>query len=269
MERQGIQRLIDNDEITRDPITNEVLLRVPFETLGEPLNAESSVGYNAGFDYRTRNFKGEINYFRNDFKDLIDTEILATKTIGANVFGYVNRESVYTEGLEVNLQYALMENLDLSAGYQLLYAFDKDIKRELKENGAFARDPNRNNQTIRIDRDAYFGLVNRSRHILNAKVFYEVPKWGANANVRVVYRSKFGLTDENGNGFLDDFDNTFVDGYALVNLSFGKKFFKHYQLQVGANNLLDFKGESPFSSLDNRILINPGIQLFGRINFEF
>ncbi|MEM6892881.1 MAG: TonB-dependent receptor [Bacteroidota bacterium] len=268
VERQGIQRLIDNDEIIRDPQTNEIILRVPLEELGEPLNAESSIGYNLGFVYRKGDFSGEVNFYRNDFKDLIDTEILATKTIGANVFGYVNRESVYTEGLEADLRYTFFDNLSLSAGYQLLYAYDKDIERELEENGDFARDPI-TNESIRINRDAYFGLVNRSRHTLNFKAFYEVPKWDANANVRVVYRSKFGLTDDNGNGFLDDFDRTFVDGYALVNLSFGKKFFEHYQLQLGANNLLDFRGESPFSSVDNRILINPGIQLFGRINIQF
>ncbi len=268
VERQGIQRLIDNNEITRDE-NNEIILRVPLEELGEPLDAESSIGYNLGFVYKKGDFSGEINFYRNDFTDLIDTEILATKTGGANIFGYVNRESVYTQGLEVDLRYKLLDHLNLSAGYQLLYAYDKDVESELEENGAFARDPNRNNETIRIGRDAYFGLVNRSRHTLNVKAFYDIPKWDANANVRVVYRSKFGLTDDNGNGFLDDFDDTFVDGYALVNLSFGKTFFKHYQLQLGANNLLDFRGESPFSSVENRILVNPGIQLFGRINIQF
>ncbi|MEL6305126.1 MAG: TonB-dependent receptor, partial [Bacteroidota bacterium] len=121
----------------------------------------------------------------------------------------------------------------------------------------------------RINSDSYFGLVNRSRHTLNAKAFYEIPKWGANANVRLIYRSRFGLSDRNGNGFLDDFDDTFIDGYALVNLSFGKTFFKHYQLQVGANNLLDFRGESPLSTSEIQIQVNPGIQVFGRINIQF
>ncbi|MEL6975773.1 MAG: TonB-dependent receptor, partial [Bacteroidota bacterium] len=102
VERQGIQRLIDNDEIIRDPRTNEVILFVPLEELGEPLNAESSIGYNLGFVYKKGDFSGEVNFYRNDFRDLIDTEILATKTVGANVFGYVNRERVYTQGLEVD-----------------------------------------------------------------------------------------------------------------------------------------------------------------------
>ncbi|MGD1946241.1 MAG: TonB-dependent receptor domain-containing protein [Croceivirga sp.] len=274
VELQGIQRLIDNDEITRDPDGN-LLLRFPLEELGEPLNAESSIGYNLGFDYKKGTFRGNINFFRNDITDQIDTEILATKTSGANVFGYVNRSRVYTQGLEVDLKYSPLKNLNLSAGYQLLYAFDKDIEEQLEENGAFARNPE-TLETIRINTDDYFGLINRSRHTLNVKTFYEVPKWDANANLRVIYRSRFGLTDINGNGFLDNFDNSFVDGYALVNLSFGKRFFKNYQVQIGANNLFDFRGimPEPFRPLDtagNRttVFVDPGIQLFGRLNIDF
>ena len=268
VELQGIQRLIANDEITTDPQTGELLLRVPLENLGDPLDAESSIGYNLGFGYKKGKFRGDVNFYRNDFTNLIDTQILATKRNGANVFGYINRESVYTQGMEVDMQYKMFENLNLSAGYQLLYAFDKDVEDDLEENGGFVRDPE-TLETIRIDRDQYFGLENRSRHTVNFKAFYEVPEWDANANLRVVYRSKFGLTDINGNGYLDDFDDSFVDGFALVNLAFGKTFFEHYQVQLGANNLLDFRGDSPFSTADNQIQVNPGIQFFGRLHIQF
>lgn len=267
VEVEGIQRLIDNDEIITDNEGN-LILPVSLEELGEPLNAESSVGYNLGLGYNKGRFRGDINFFRNDFTDLIDTRILATKRIGANVFGYINRESVYTQGMEVDLRYRILERLTLSAGYQLLFAYDKEVEDEIAENGAFARDPE-TLETIRISEDDYFGLENRSRHIVNAKLFYEIPAWEANANLRVIYRSRFGLTDTNGNGFLDTFDNSFVDGYALVNLSFGKTFFKHYQVQLGANNLFDFQGTNPFSTANNEIAVNPGIQLFGRLNFKF
>ncbi len=267
VELQGIQRLIANDEIVTDPDGN-LILPVPLEDLGNPLNAESSIGYNLGFGYKKGKFRGDVNFYRNDFTDLIDTRVLATKRNGANVFGYINRESVYTQGMEVDMQYKIFENLNLSAGYQLLYAFDKDVEDDLEENGGFVRDPE-TLETIRIDRGQYFGLENRSRHTINFKAFCEVPEWDANANLRVVYRSKFGLTDINGNGYLDDFDNSFIDGFALVNLAFGKTFFEHYQVQLGANNLLDFRGDSPFSTADNQIQVNPGIQFFGRLHIQF
>jgi len=260
VEAAGIQRLLDNDEIAN--------LVVDQNILGQRLNAESSIGYNFGFSYKKGKLSSDINLFRNDFDNLIDIQILASRTNGQNVFGYINRESVYTQGVEFDLKYRLFENLDFSAGYQLLYAFDKDKEAALEEGTVFGRDPE-TLETIRLTRSDYFGLENRSRHTVNFKVFYEIPQWDANANLRVVYRSRFGLTDRNGNDLLDNLDNSFVDGYALVNLALGKNFYKNYQVQFGVNNLLDFKGQNPLAAQDAEVLVNPGIQFFTRLNIQF
>ena len=260
VEQAGIERLQENDEIAT--------LQVDASELGEPLDAESSIGYNLGFVVKKGKLSTELNFFRNDFKNLIDTRILASKTNGQNVFGYINRDRVYTQGLEMDIRYKPWKDLNLSAGYQLLYAYDKDKREAVKNGEVFARDPE-TLQTVRLSTSDYFGLENRSRHTLNAKIFYEVPEWDANANIRVTYRSQFGLTDQNGNDLLDVYDGTFAKGYALVNLTFGKTFFEHYQLQLGANNLLDFKGNNPLATQDNEVLLNPGIQLFTKINIQF
>jgi len=260
VEAAGIQRLLDNDEIAN--------LVVDQNILGQRLNAESSIGYNFGFSYKKGKLSSDINLFRNDFDNLIDIQILASRTNGQNVFGYINRESVYTQGVEFDLKYRLFENLDFSAGYQLLYAFDKDKEAALEAGTVFGRDPE-TLETIRLTRSDYFGLENRSRHTVNFKVFYEIPQWDANANLRVVYRSRFGLTDRNGNDLLDNLDNSFVDGYALVNLALGKNFYKNYQVQFGVNNLLDFKGQNPLAAQDAEVLVNPGIQFFTRLNIQF
>nr|WP_299073136.1 TonB-dependent receptor [uncultured Allomuricauda sp.] len=260
VEAAGIERLQENNEIAT--------LQVNSTELGETLDAESSIGYNLGLGFIKGKIHTDINFFRNDFKNLIDTRILASKTNGQNVFGYINRESVYTQGLELNLNYKAMENLNLSTGYQLLYAFDKDKKEAIENGEVFARDPE-TLQTFVLEQSDYFGLENRSRHTLNFKAFYEIPKWKANGNLRVVYRSKFGLADRNGNDLLDNFEDSFVSGYALVNLTFGKTFFKHYSLQLGVNNLLDFKGNNPLAAQDSEVLINPGIQLFTKLNIQF
>ncbi|MGX1931096.1 TonB-dependent receptor plug domain-containing protein [Flagellimonas sp. 2504JD4-2] len=260
VEAAGIQRLQNNGEIAT--------LQVDASELGEKLDAESSIGYNLGFAFKKGKLSADLNFFRNDFKNLIDTRILAAKTNGQNVFGYINRESVYTQGLEVDIKYRPSNQLNFSAGYQLLFAYDKDKLDAIDNGEVFARDPE-TLATIQLEKSDYFGLENRSRHTLNFKTFYEIPKWKANANLRVTYRSKFGLTDRNGNGLLDDFDDSFVDGYALVNLAFGKTFLKHYQLQLGANNLLNFKGTNPLAAQDSEVLINPGIQLFTKLNIQF
>ncbi|SFR31319.1 outer membrane receptor for ferrienterochelin and colicins [Robiginitalea myxolifaciens] len=260
VERDGIQRLQANDEIAN--------LQVALEDLGEPLDAERSIGYNLGISYKKDKLSAAINLFRNDFENLIDTRILASKRNGQNVFGYINREEVFTQGMELDMKYRLTRNLKLFAGYQLLYAYDKQRQSDVGNGEVFARDPE-TLQTIRLEDSDYFGLENRSRHTLNFKAFYTVPKWDANANLRVVYRSRFGLTDQNGNGLLDSFDNSFVRGYTLVNLSLDKRFNKNYQLQVGANNLLDFRGNNPLAAQDSELLINPGIQLFAKLNVQF
>ncbi|RDY59258.1 TonB-dependent receptor plug domain-containing protein [Flagellimonas nanhaiensis] len=260
VESAGIQRLLENGEIAN--------LQVDVADLGANLKAESSIGYNVGATFNKGKLSSEINLFRNDFKNLIDTRILASKTNGQNVFGYLNREKVYTQGLELEVRYKAVENLKLSTGYQLLYAFDKNRKNAIANGEVFARNP-QTLETVRLTNSDYFGLENRSRHTFNFKAFYEIPEWNANANIRVTYRSRFGLTDRNGNDVLDEFDDSFVKGYALVNLAFGKTFFEHYRLQAGANNLLNFKGSNPLATQDSELLINPGIQLFMRLNFQF
>ena len=260
VEVAGIARLQESNQLAS--------LAVDASSLGNPLEAESSVGYNIGAGITKGKFKLDLNLFRNDFRNLIDIRILAAKTNGQNVFGYLNRNRVYTQGAELEGRYQLSDNLTISGGYQLLYAFDKDKEDAIANGEIFARD-NQTLATVRLNSNNYFGLENRSRHTLNLKAFYDIPKWQTNANLRVIYRSKFGLTDRNGNDILDDFDNAFVRGYALVNFAMTKTFYKHYQLQVGANNLLNFKGNNPLAQQDNEQLLNPGIQLFTRFSFQF
>ncbi|WP_372975212.1 TonB-dependent receptor plug domain-containing protein, partial [Muriicola sp.] len=133
VESEGIERLRENDELAS--------LQVDASELGDPLDAESSVGYNLGITYKKGGLSAEINLFRNDFRNLIDTRILATKNNGQNVFGYINRERVFTQGLETDLKVRLLDNLELSAGYQLLFAYDKDRLEDIENGEVFARDP--------------------------------------------------------------------------------------------------------------------------------
>lgn len=233
---------------------------VSTDDLDNPLEAESSVGYNLGITYKKGKWNTELNLFRNDFKNLIDTRIIARKTNGQNVFSYVNFDEIYTTGLEVNAGYKINKNLNINAGYQLLYAFDK-TKEELVENGeVFARDP-QTNQTVVVDKSDYFGLVNRSRHNANFKVFYDIPKIKANINLRLLYRSKYAQFDTNGNGLIDTYDTSFIDGYVTTNIAASKTFFKDFNLQIGANNLFDYT--------DENIPSLPGIQGYARLNYQF
>ncbi|WP_240924924.1 TonB-dependent receptor plug domain-containing protein [Leeuwenhoekiella sp. ZYFB001] len=136
------------------------------DDLNNPLEAESSVGYNVGLTFKEGKWNSELNFFRNDIKNLIDTRIIARKTNGQNVFSYVNFDEIYTTGFEINTGYKITNALNLSAGYQLLYAYDKKKQQEVEDGQVFARDP-ATNQTVAVTQSDYFGLVNRSRHNAN------------------------------------------------------------------------------------------------------
>lgn len=230
------------------------------EDLSKPLEAESSVGYNLGFTFKRENSTTEVNFFRNDFKNLIDTRIIARKTNGQNVFSYINFDEIYTTGFEVNSGYKISYNLNISAGYQLLYAYDKQKKQDIEVGQVFVRNPD-SGQTEVVSQSDYFGLVNRSRHNANFKVYYDIPSASTNLNLRVLYRSKYAQFDTNGNGLIDTYDSSFIDGFMTVNAAASKIFYNDFTLQVGANNLLDYT--------DNNIPTMPGIQGYVKLNYQF
>ncbi len=233
---------------------------IPLAELDDPLEAESSVGYNLGLTFGKDPWNTELNFFRNDFKNLIDTSILARKTNGQNVFSYINFDEIYTTGLELNSGYNITEEIQVSAGYQLLYAYDKGKLEDVRRDQVFARDQE-TNQTVAVSRSDYYGLVNRSRHNANFKIFYDLPSAKMNFNLRVLYRSKYAQFDTNGNGLIDSYDSSFIDGYVTTNVSASKTFYDDFTLQLGANNLLDYT--------DTNIPTQPGIQGYLKINYQF
>ena len=54
----------------------------------------------------------------------------------------MNFDEIYTTGFEINSAYKLTDNLNISAGYQLLYAFDKQRREDVKNDQVFVRDAN-------------------------------------------------------------------------------------------------------------------------------
>jgi len=238
-------------------ILEQVISQNELEDVLEP---ESSIGYNLGITLKKYKWNTELNFFRNDFRNQIDTRIIARKTNGQNVFSYINHNKTYTTGLELNTSYNAIKNLQISAGYQLLYAFDKEKNKEVENNKAFVRDP-KTNKSITIENKDYFGLFNRSKHTANFKVSYEIPKLKTNINARILYRSKYAQFDTNGNGFSDSYDTSFIDGYTITNISANQTFFTDFNLHVGVNNLFDYT--------NNDISSQPGIQGYLKLNYKF
>ncbi len=211
-------------------------INVPVSEYENDLKPESSVNFNFGIDYKLNNqLKFNLNLFRNNISNLIDTQVIASKTNGQNVFSYYNASKVYTEGIEFSAFYKPINNLQISGGYQFLYAKDKDVERDYSEgNVEIDQFPGRP-----LKKSQYFGLPNRSRHMANLKIYYKNKEYNFDANIRGTYRSKYGLVDTNNNLSIDNFDE-FVQGYSLWNLAINKNIYKNFQLGAGIENLFDF-----------------------------
>jgi len=238
------------------------------------LKAESSVSFNLGTDIKFSNkLKFTLNAFRNNISNLIDVQIVQSDGVGTisnrpqllgrengqNVFSYINRAEVYTQGLEFDARWQVTTLLTISGGYQLLYAFDRQAEEEFKNGRVFARDAE-TQLTFRMEERDYFGLFNRSRHTANFKIFYEVPEWNFDSNFRATYRSKFGIGDTNNNTYLDAYDE-FVDSQTIVDIALNKTFFDNYRLGVGIDNLLDLT--------DPQTPNLPGRLLYASLNINF
>lgn len=236
----------------------QLLSRVAGVNFDKPLEAESSINVNFGTFYKRNKLRMDINAFYNSISNLIDTQIVATKTNSQNIFSYSNFNKIFTYGIEYNSTYSFTKEFSLSLGYQYLISKNKDVVDNF-EDYQYIR--NSELQTVQISKSDYFGLYNRSKHTANIKFAYTIPKIKTDINLRVFYRSKYGLYDTNGNKILDKYD-TFVKGYALTNLSVSKYIVDKIMLQAGANNLFDYTDPGQIPNLAGR-------QLFARIQYNF
>ncbi len=215
------------------------------------LKPESSVAYNFGFHIRPfKNLDFNINFYRNDIKDLINSVLVAKKVDKGyqsnNIFSYQNVDEAYFQGIEVNGKYKLNKNFKFAGGYQLLYAYQKDVLDK------FARGEVKGLYGQPLKKSDYFGLLGRSRHMGNLKVFYKNFKWNFDSNIRATYRGAYGIKDLNGNHYLDVYDK-YVNDYVVVDFALNKTFAKTYRIGLGINNLLNFTDTKYIANIPGRI----------------
>ncbi|MBC7892984.1 MAG: TonB-dependent receptor, partial [Sphingobacteriaceae bacterium] len=218
------------------------------------LRPERSVALNLGGKVSLQNgLTFNLNAFRNDIDGLIETQVVARKTNGQNVFSYRNLNRVFTQGIEVDgtKQFSLHNSqFSISAGYQFLEAKDKDVLEKLRDGLVFRRNPE-TLVTTRVKASEYGGLLNRSRHSANVKLFFENPNTGLSASLRGIYRGRYGFSDANSNGILDA-SNEYVPGYVLWNLSAAKT-FGPLRVQTGVDNLFGVTNPTFIPNLAGRL----------------
>src|SRR6218665_1507885 len=232
------------------------------------LKAESSVAFHAGVKYFIKpNFPMEIGLFDNEVRNLIETQAVAAAKQNQIIYSYRNMSRVSIRGLELNSSFHLNQNFTFTGGYQLLYAWDQNVMKDIREGKVYGRDPE-TGISYQLRGHEYFGLYNRSRPMANLKVQYHIPKYDADVFFRILCRSKFALgdvsgniqggsipsADRNNNSILDKYDS-FIQGFPLLNFSVSKSFKKAgIQAQAGAENLLDRKEPLYLPGMPGRIL---------------
>lgn len=256
-----IPKLIEQGQIDR--------LHVPLSFFENSLKPENSIAYNIGFNYKPIATIGfDLNFFKNDISDLIDTQRIANKVTGNGVYSYLNVNKVFTQGIECNVSWKPNNQLKVSGGYQLLFAKDKDAIKKFEDGEIFASIYGVG--SVELDRDDYFGLPNRSKHMANFKVFYTFQKLDLDTNLRGTYRSKYGLYDtENSiNGYLDSYDE-YVSSYTIWDWAISKKFNKTFDVGIGIDNLFDYT-DLPEDGDDQVYIGNiPGRILYTKLNIKF
>ncbi|HVU57583.1 MAG TPA: TonB-dependent receptor [Puia sp.] len=235
LKKGALQQMQEAGEIT-------VIYPEAYRAAGD-LKAERSWSYNAGLLYKPWTaLRVELNAFYNNVNNLILSVPVAGKTNGWFVYSYINVSKVYTKGIELSTQARLTRGLELQAGYQLLYAKDKDIIDSIKAGaGAYGVITNPYTGVVRPAAPAdYFGLEQRSRHQLNVKLFYTLPWWGLSAGARANYVSKAGFADQNGNGYIDKYDQ-FIPAHCLLAFSLEKTFLQpRLVLQLSVENATNY-----------------------------
>ena len=235
---------------------NEILnVIVDESSLGGNLIPESSIGINLGLNINIDNFSSKINYFRNDISNLIDTRVIARKTNGQNVFGYINIDKILTQGLEIQNTYKLSEYLLVNLNYQLLYAFNKENLSKIREGNIYARNPD-NLQSISLKVSDVYGLPNRSRHNFNFKLSY-LEKYF----FRLIHRSKYGIFDTNGNNIIDRFDSSIVPQSTIINFSYKYSIFKKLEMQLTVKNAANFRNVDLVPNIYGR-------EFYARLNYS-
>jgi outer membrane receptor for ferrienterochelin and colicins len=224
---------------------------VPFSELSSPLKAETSLNINIGVKYNpVNNLSFDVNLFNNKVNDLIEWKLVAKDENNINIYSYFNVNQVETKGLEFNTTYKKVDDWEIKFGYQLLYAYDTEVKRRFEEETIYARDQE-TNVSFKLNKDDYFGLFNRSRHMGNIKFNYHLND-KTEMNAMLTYRSKYALSDSNANGFLDTYDQ-FIEGYSLCDLGISHQISSLKSCQIGVKNIFGFTNPEYISNISGRL----------------
>jgi outer membrane receptor for ferrienterochelin and colicins len=163
--------------------------------------------------------------------------------------------------VEVRLRFNPFDFLQTQLHCQLLETGDINVIDTLN-------DPNQtkywkrdgyNDRPVRPDE--YGGLFGRSRYSGAVNIAVDVPELGFMISFRGVFKSRYGDADLNGNKILDD-ETEYTLGYSLWYLTLSKNIFNYFRLQVGVDNLFNYKSQKAR-------LVTSGRTIYARLIFNY
>ena len=218
-------------------------------TLGEPLASETSWAFNAGF---TASLWGDatlrLDAYHNEVDNLIDAEAVARKTNGQSVFTYVNRNEIYTRGVEARLTLRPTSALRMQFGYDYLEAKDRQVLDELEAGDVYRRE---NGRDVQVAPSEYAGLPGRAAHSGTVQLRYTVQPLGLVANVQGTLRGRAGYADLDGNGIIDA-DREYLEARTRWDVTVSKTLLDDYILRLGGENLFDYTNPRRVPSIPGR-----------------
>ncbi|MBP5999816.1 MAG: TonB-dependent receptor [Sediminibacterium sp.] len=215
------------------------------------LKPEYSNGVHFTWDWKINTRSNvSVQFFRNDIKNLIESQQVGTYISGAQIYSYLNIGRAFTTGFELEGQHQLNKTLTLSGGYQYLVTGDKDQIAEIKSGTVYTKNSQGYSRLLKLNE--YVGLPNTSKHKLQIKLNYNSPK-GYYLNVRAIYRSRWAVNNNNGNEVFDNGD-VFASGYVAINSAAGKTFKNGLNIQAGIDNITNYIDAANLPNLPGRTL---------------
>ncbi|TYR34134.1 TonB-dependent receptor [Sphingobacterium phlebotomi] len=208
------------------------------------LKAENSMSSNVGFIWNPNNrLRAETSIFYHHIANQINAVAVGNGTTVGQIFTYRNLPRAANKGFEMSIGYQPLENLNLSVGYQYLIAKDLSVLDSIRA-GNYPYNQMINNPITGESRPVkagdYWGIEDRSRHMVNLKATYEYQPWNMTFNLRANIRGRYPFQEINGNQFIDEYD-AFVPDHTLLNLTIEKRLWKNkLTLRLIADNLLGF-----------------------------
>ena len=205
----------------RAPSIFELYIESPTkESLVSPnpdLGPEKSRSYEFGIEGEYREFSGEIRFFRNDLKDMINTVQAGMDTLYAQKrYGGIDKSKrpwIRPVLQFTNIAEAMTQGLEISASIKLPMGFVLS-----------------NDASFLDTRDKTTGdrLFNKPDLLNNAKLEYENPRLGLKANLR--------LTSVGSRKISDAYE---AEGYTFAHLYASRRLSKSIEAYVGINNILN------------------------------